>query len=286
MAMWGITYILTFTALKYYSAFSIVAIRVFIASFLLFIISLIMKKLQRIQKKHIKYFLFMGILDPFGYFLLESYGIKYSTPTISAIMVSLIPLLIPIAAFFVVKEKVSLINFIGIIISFFGVLMILIKNDFSLIVSSLGMIFLISAILVSIASIMLIKKIMSIYNEYTVMTYLNITSSIYFIPIFLIYEIPVIADVTLTSELVINLLLLSFLGSTLAFLFYLKGLKEIGVTKTNIFVNLIPVFTAIFSYFLLDERLSVKMIIGILIVIFGLIITQIKFTKNIFKKQL
>jgi drug/metabolite transporter (DMT)-like permease len=48
------------------------------------------------------------------------------------------------------------------------------------------------------------------------------------------------------------------------------------MARTNVFVNLIPVFTAILSYLILKERFIVLKIVGIAIVVAGLIFSQYK----------
>jgi drug/metabolite transporter (DMT)-like permease len=57
-------------------------------------------------------------------------------------------------------------------------------------------------------------------------------------------------------------------------MFYTYAVREIGVSKTSVFTNLIPIITALASYFLFNETLTLVKILGILIVIIGLYIAQ------------
>ncbi|MDO8897093.1 MAG: EamA family transporter, partial [Bacteroidales bacterium] len=50
--------------------------------------------------------------------------------------------------------------------------------------------------------------------------------------------------------------------------------SKIGIARTNIYTNLIPVFTALFSYFLLGEIITFDKILGIALVIIGVILSQ------------
>ncbi|MCF6332040.1 MAG: EamA family transporter [Draconibacterium sp.] len=56
----------------------------------------------------------------------------------------------------------------------------------------------------------------------------------------------------------------------------LTELMQIGVTRSNTFINLIPVFVAVVSYLILKEELGAQIIIGIVIVVAGLFLVQIK----------
>jgi drug/metabolite transporter (DMT)-like permease len=69
--------------------------------------------------------------------------------------------------------------------------------------------------------------------------------------------------------------MLAVLASSLSFVFYTRSIQELGISKANIFSNLIPVFTAIFSFFLLSEQFTVQKTIGIILVIGGVYISEI-----------
>jgi drug/metabolite transporter (DMT)-like permease len=48
----------------------------------------------------------------------------------------------------------------------------------------------------------------------------------------------------------------------------------LGISKTNIFSNLIPVFTAFFSWILIDEQFTMVKIAGIVLVIGGVYLSE------------
>ncbi|HQB20080.1 MAG TPA: EamA family transporter, partial [Bacteroidales bacterium] len=52
--------------------------------------------------------------------------------------------------------------------------------------------------------------------------------------------------------------------------------KNIGVAKSNVFSNLIPIFTAITSFILLNEAMTANKIIGMIVIITGVILAQLK----------
>ncbi|MBM3758659.1 MAG: DMT family transporter [Acidobacteria bacterium] len=55
---------------------------------------------------------------------------------------------------------------------------------------------------------------------------------------------------------------LGFLGTTLAFLLYLRGLEQIGAARTSIFINLVPVFSVVTSNVLLREPITWPTVVG------------------------
>jgi drug/metabolite transporter (DMT)-like permease len=58
-------------------------------------------------------------------------------------------------------------------------------------------------------------------------------------------------------------------GTTIAFLLFLKGLAQIGASRTSIFINLVPVFGVLFSSLLLGESLGGATLLGGAFVIAG-----------------
>jgi drug/metabolite transporter (DMT)-like permease len=72
------------------------------------------------------------------------------------------------------------------------------------------------------------------------------------------------------------ILQLTVFASSLAFIFFTYGITHIGVSRANVFTNTIPVFTAVFAWWLLDEPLTANKWAGISIVILGLFVAQFK----------
>jgi drug/metabolite transporter (DMT)-like permease len=81
--------------------------------------------------------------------------------------------------------------------------------------------------------------------------------------------------VKLNFEIVSSFLLVSILASSLSYVFYTKSIQMLGISKANIFSNLIPVFTAVFSFFLLAEHFTVQKLVGMFLVIAGVYISEI-----------
>jgi multidrug transporter EmrE-like cation transporter len=97
-----------------------------------------------------------------------------------------------------------------------------------------------------------------------------------FAPLFFIIDFPEFKQTGLSADAWVPLLELAIFGSSFAFIFFTFSIQRIGVGKANAFTNLIPVITAIIAYFILDEILNINKIIGILFVIGGLFLSQIK----------
>ncbi|MDZ7775240.1 MAG: DMT family transporter [Bacteroidales bacterium] len=162
------------------------------------------------------------------------------------------------------------------LVSFFGILLMLLNNDFSLSVQPLGVLALTTALLTAIIYSILLKKLAGKYSAFFIIAVQNLIGIFYFLPLFLIFDWQDFISTPVTFELAISLLQLAVFGSSLAFVFYTIGTREIGVSKTNFFTNLIPVITAIFSFFMLGEQFDLQKITGMAIVIAGVVLSQLK----------
>ena len=55
---------------------------------------------------------------------------------------------------------------------------------------------------------------------------------------------------------------------------YTYSLKHLGITRASSFTNVIPVLTAVFAYFMLNEELTPIKMLGIGVVVLGLFLSQ------------
>ncbi len=275
MLIWGMSYILLEIVFDYFTPVTTVVVRIIMASIFMLSLSLILKKLQKIEKKDIKIFMLFALIDPFIYYICESYGLQLTSPTTTAIIIATIPLFAPLSAIIFLKENISLLNIAGIIVSFVGVLFVIITKNFELSVDPKGLLLLFVAVFCAVLYNFFLRKLVRKYNVYTIITVQNIISLIYFLPFLFIYGIEEIIHVNYDLKLISTLIVLSVFASSLAFIFYADSIKQIGITKTNVFANMIPVFTAVFSYFILNELINLNKIFGIILVILGLFISQI-----------
>ena len=146
MTLWGFSYVWTKIVFKYYEPLTTIFIRLTLSSLFLILFIFLFKKSEGIKKEHWKLFLLSALFNPFLYFVGESYGLDRVSATIGSVIIGTIPLFTPLAAYFALKEKLRKINIFGLGISFIGILIMLMKKDFSLAADPIGLSFLFLAI--------------------------------------------------------------------------------------------------------------------------------------------
>lgn len=275
MLFWGMSFVWTKIVLNYYEPITTIFLRLVLSTVILFSGLMLFNRIEKIRKEDYKLFLISAFFNPFLYFLGENFGVKYATATISAVIIATIPLFVPMVAYFALSEKLKKINIIGIIISFIGITVMMVNKDLTLNASPFGVSCLFLAVGSAVIYSIMLKILAEKYSAFTIVATQNLIGVILFLPIFLVFDYQSFILVKPNAELISSLVLLSFFASSLAFVFFTIGTREIGVSKTAVFSNIIPVFTAIFSYFILSEYFNLNKIVGMIIVLFGLFFTQI-----------
>lgn len=274
MLFWGMSFIWTSILLISYQPVSIIFFRLILSTAFLFFLKRILKIREKIDRDDWLLLFLSALFTPFLYFLGENYGLKYSTSTITAVVIGTIPLFSPVIAWYFFKEKLSWMNLTGIFISFIGIVLIIISKDFSLAVNPLGILILFGAVLSALLYSVLLRRLSFRYSPLILIYYQNFVGIFLFLPIFIFLDFTSFIKVAPDGRMIISFLCLSIFASSLSFVFYAKTMKEIGISRANIFSNLIPVFTAVFSYLILSEVFTLQKIAGIIIVVSGVFLTS------------
>jgi len=272
---WGLSFIWVKDVLIVLNPITLVTIRLIISSCFLLIVAKLINKLQKIQKGDFSKFILLATAEPLLYYLGETYGLKYVSSTLASVIISTIPLFVPIAAYYILKVKISTFNIIGLIVSMFGVLLIIFSNSFSLTASPKGILLISFAVLSAVAYTLIVKGLSDKYNSITIVTYQSFFGLLGFLPLFFIFDFSVFVTLKIDNSVLIPILCLAILPSSLSYILFTYGIKNLGVNKSSIFTYAIPVFTATFAYYFLGEEFTARKITGIIIVIIGLTISQI-----------
>ena len=275
MIFWGFTFVTFKFANQSFRPITIVTFRLFVSLFFLFGFALLFKRLNRIRKKDQKWFLLMAIAEPFFYFLGEAYGLTLVSATIGAVIISTIPLITPFGAYYLYREKLTRMNYIGLVISFAGAVLVVLNKSGGLAANPLGILLMFVAVLSAVGYTLVVKRLADDYTPLTMTAYQSLYGLILFIPLFLIFEVPDLDLNGVSNRSLLAVLYLGVFGSGICFIFMAIGIRELGASKANIFANLIPVVTAILSFLLLKEAMPLLKILGIFIVIVGLLMSQV-----------
>ncbi len=280
MIFWSFSFIWFKEANKTFLPITIVFIRLVLSMVLLTTYLVVTRNFMKIRKEDRKLFFLLAFFEPFIYFLGESYGLTYVSATVCSVLISTIPVFATIGAWLLFKERLKVINYAGIILSFIGVLIFILNSDGSLSFNIRGLGLLMIAVLSAVGYNLTLSRLVGHYSPVYIVNVQNIIGAILFLPLFLILDFKKFIHTPFTFEMFIPILELAIFASCGAFILFAYSMKNMGITKANVFSNSIPVFTALFSFMLFGEKLTIQNIAGMAIVIAGLFMSQMNGRKK------
>ena len=221
-----------------------------------------------------KLFLMLALFEPFFYFLGESYGLTYVSATVCSVLISTIPVFAAIGAWLIFKERLKGINYAGIILSFIGVLVFILNKDGSISYNIKGLGLLLFAVISAVGYNLTLSRLVGSYSPVYIVNVQNIIGATLFLPLFIIFDFNDFINTPFTFNMFKPIIALSVFASCGAFILFAYAVRNIGISKANVFTNCIPVFTALFSFILMGDILTVQNIIGMVVVIAGLFMAQ------------
>ena len=279
MIFWGFSFVGTKIVFRYYEPITTIFLRLLLATIFLFVVLKITGLLKKIKKEDWRLLFFSAMFNPFLYFIGENFGLKHTTATVAAIIIATIPVFIPVFAYIFLKEKLTIYNYLGILLSFTGIFVMLSGNSFGIEASVFGIGMMFFAVFSAVGYSILVKKLVAKYSPVNIIAYQNLIGLVLFLPVFMIFEFNHFLTVAPGWDGIIALIVLAIFASSLAFILFIYAIKYLGVSKANVYSNLIPILTGIFSLILLSEAFTIRKIIGIAIILIGVFISQVRFRK-------
>lgn len=290
MLIWAGAGIAVKEALVVFSPLTLIVLRFTLAVLLMLVVGLIFRSneilgLQRIAKRDIPLFLLGGLFQPFLYFIFETYTYQsFASPTIAEAMLSTQPVLAPVFAFLLLRERVTRNNIVGILLSTIGMLMLLLVGaDSYAMGNSWGVLLAVVTVSMSVSYSVILRRIPTCYSSLSIVFYVQSFSLILFYVVWMIMgeasalfynAAQLVQNTTQFLHSGAAVLYLAVFASVAAFVLFCYTVREIGVTRANVFNNVRPVFTALLMWLIFDEVLPIWKLIGIIIIIIGLFISQ------------
>lgn len=281
--LWGMSYIWLDDLIDMgVPIFYFLFIRIILAGLVLLVFNAVRHKIVKIQKKDIPLFLLLSFLEPFLYFMTETYGIKVTgSPTLSAMIIASIPIFSVIAGRMFFNERINWLNGAGILLSLGGICLVVMGGEGELGPHFIwGIVMLVIAVLTEVGHSSVIKLLADKYESPVIVMYQYMIGSIFFLPLFLTYGITDFQPFYFSKEVWIPILCLAVLCSSVAFSIWAYTIKSLGVAKASIFIALIPVAAAVVAWMLGSECLSTHQWIGIAVSTAGVIMSQIVIKKK------
>jgi drug/metabolite transporter (DMT)-like permease len=272
-AVWGSSFFNIKIATYSYEPYTLALIRVILATFTMLIVSLVYKIRIYAFSKNWKTYALVGLCNITIPFSLIAIGTNKIDSYLAAMLMSTTPITGSILAHFFIKdEKITFLKSFGIILGFVGILLLFFDK---LIINESNYLFVLIVLLgstfYSISGILILKKLKKSGNI-NVTTSTLIWSVITLLPLSFIFEDPFKSSPTLESTL--SLIYLGVVATGFAWWLRFRILSNNGIVFQTQVAYLIPIFGVIFGAQILDEQITWKVLVSLVIIISGIFIVK------------
>ncbi|MGK0255496.1 MAG: drug/metabolite transporter (DMT)-like permease [Arcobacteraceae bacterium] len=248
--------------------------------FVLVIVSpILITRFSNIYKSLKENFLLFLILSTLGITTYNTilYIALTTTSSTNALMInSTVPLLILLLSIIILKQKIVLHQFIGIILSTCGVIFLILKGDliniFSLNFNQGDLLIIVSSLSWAFYSIF-IKFRPKELNNFEFFATLVFLGFLILLPIYLYQGYTLKHEIMILESNYLVFMYTSIFASCLSYYFWHYGIDNIGAAKTGQFIHLMPVFGTILAYTFLNETLEYYHIVGAILIALGIYIS-------------
>ena len=242
-----------------------------ISIFLIFFLNKkLISSLKSIRGKFV-WLCLMGSLGLTGFNALFYIAAQNTTAINLGIIQGIMPAIILVGSVIIFKEVVNITKVAGLIISFFGVLVVVSQGDYERVILlsfNYGDIVMLCACFFYSGFTLGLKN-KPVIDPIVLMTYFSLSALIFSLPLLITEYCLGGNQLPATGTAWLTILYIAFVPSFLAQVFFIRGVELVGASKAGLFINFLPIFAAILGVLLLGERLYVYHLISLIIVLFG-----------------
>ncbi|EOD8640277.1 DMT family transporter [Staphylococcus aureus] len=263
--LWGSAFSMIKIALNDFSAESLSAFRLILATIIL-LPFVIIKKLPTPELRDIPVIFILGFCGFVIYHTALNFGEALISAGISGILVSTTPIFSSALAYIFLKEHFSKWNWLSSLVAFIGISIISISKDDYTTINVLGVFIILLASFSESLYFTFQKKYIEKYGFIAFTLYTIMASS----PFMLIFIPEIINDIhgaTFTS--IVSVLYLAIFPTIIPYVLLAYIVKSVGVSDATMSLYLTPIVSLLLSYLLLDELPTTLAIIGGIITLLG-----------------
>ncbi len=274
---WGGTFVAGKIAAQTVGPFSIGFIRFAIASTLLLSLTRrIEGRFPRLKTFQIIHIILLGIIGIATYNVMFYKGLKIIEASRASLIIATCPIFISICSAFFLREKITSLNVLGIVISVSGAIIVISKGDIRQVFEGglgRGELYIFCCVLCWVTYSLIGKTVMKNLSPLASVSYSSVVGAVaLFIPACFEGFIRNIPRQTATDWVCISYL--GVFGTVIGFVWYYQGVEHLGPTKAGLFINFVPIFAILSAFLILREPITLSLTIGAVLVISGVYLTN------------
>jgi len=201
---------------------------------------------------------------------------QYTTATNGVILNSSIPIMIIVLGWLVYRETITRVQSLGVGISLVGILAIVTQGDLSALASlafNKGDLIVLAGMVFWAAYTVFLRMKPAELPGLALLACCGCVGVVLLAPLFAFEMMFLGGRVELTPATVGAMLYVGIFPSFVGYVFWNRGVAEVGPNVAGIFVHLMPAFVAVLAWLFLDERLYLFHVVGIALILAGIALT-------------
>ena len=283
MLLWASSFIALKIAFRHYDPMVVIFGRMLVASICFLAVSGRLRKGFNYHKGDYKPIFFMAFCEPCLYFLFEAKAILNTSASQAGMVTAILPVLVMVAATVILKEKVTQRNWIGGFLAVAGVCWLTLESAPAEDAPNpvLGNFYEFVAMVCATGYVITLRHLTLRYSPFFLTAVQAVIGTIFYFPFLFLPGTILPTNFNFPSGMAIF-----YLGAVItlgAYGLYNYGLKYVSASKAAVYINLIPVFSVLLGWMVLDETFNRNQCIAAIIAMTGVWFSQHKTTERLVK---
>ena len=272
--IWGTTYVSTKVLLVDFAPIDILFLRFLMGFAVLFCLS--PRRIRGLGRRQEMMFAAAGLSGVTLYFLCENIALVYTYASNVGIIVSVAPFFTALLAAWLLRgERMRWTFFLGFIVALLGICLIFFNGAANLQLNPLGDFLAVLAAFIWAVYSVLTRKIAGYgISSIAATRHIFFYGLLFMLPALYIFDFHWGLQRLTNLVNLGNLLFLGLGASALCFATWTFSVKVLGAVRTSVYIYLAPVITTICSVIVLHEKITGMAVIGILLALTGLLLSQ------------
>ena len=228
-------------------------------------------------RKHLGILTILAILSVTIFNTFIYHALQATTVANTVLVNSMTPIFIVLVACIGFKDRITLRQAIGVIISFIGLVWIVSRGQPAILLDlkfSKGDLWTLSAALSWAFYTVLLRKRPANLGPLPFLTTIIGIGLFFLFPLY-VWELSTGATFNMSPAVAASFGYVALFPSVLSYIFWNRAVGTVGASKAGIFMHLMPVFSILLAFILLGETLAVYHLIGIILIFFGIALITI-----------
>ncbi len=228
---------------------------------------------EQVTRRELGRLALVGFVSLTVYFSFENTGIARTSASEAAILIATIPIFVALLGIFSRSERASARQWAGILLSFGGIVALVLAAGAAAGGSLTGNLLVLAASVSAAVYSILARRLLVSRSALFVTAWQNLFGALFMAPLALV-EALVVGVRRPTAEAAGGVLFLTLVCSIVAFLLLNYAFRFLPASRVSVFINLTPIVAVASAYVLLGERLTLAQGAAAVVVVAGVWLTN------------